>query len=49
MTLNVLAQDVPPGKVAPPVSANVTVAPCAGAPARVTVAVTVTDEFASAC
>jgi hypothetical protein len=41
--------DAPPGKVAPPVCANVTVAPAVGAPPAVTVAVTVADEPASAC
>ena len=44
-----VVHDAPPAKVAPPVTVNITVAPAAGAPPLVTVAVTVTDEFASAC
>jgi len=44
-----VVHDAPPANVAPPVPANATVAPCTGASPRLTVAVMVTGEFASAC
>ena len=42
-----VVHDAPPGKVAPPVCVNITVAPGAGAPPLVTVAVTLADDPAS--